>query len=99
MNTHQVHSTQRIRSSDGYVGPIANLPSADLRARLRTHRMPHYIRVEMAAELAMREQRANQEFRSDVIQALRDEGKSERVALLLIDTDEKLNAQAKRLGL
>lgn len=95
----QARIETRIVSTDGFRGAVHELTTADIHNRLRTHRMPEHIRVALEAEIQVRRDRANQEFREEVVEALKDEGKAPHVAMNLTDTETKLLAQAKRLGL
>ena len=84
--------------ADGRRVAYADLDTNEIRKHLRDGRITPALRDKLTGELAVREARADLEFREEVVEALIAEGKSRHVALSLTDSEPKLLAQGRRTG-
>lgn len=83
---------------DGRLVAYKDVDTNEIRRLLRGGRITPALRDKLTGELAVREARADVEFREEVIEALIAEGKSRHVAFSLTDSEPKLLAQGRRTG-
>lgn len=97
-DTMQAAASGRMFYPDGRLVAYKDVDTNEIRRLLKDARITPALRDKLTGELAVREARADVEFRDEVVEALMAEGKARHVALSLTDSETKLLAQARRTG-